>query len=156
MPDDPDDTGLESELRRVIGRLDGVPPPLLQAAVDSFSWRAIDAELAELAFDSLVSQDRDAAVRGPQPARLLSFEAGGLTIDVEISGTGSARTLIGQIVPPQRASVELRRGDDATSLEADELGRFSSGPLGPGPLSLRCTVGTDPDRRSVVTEWITM
>jgi hypothetical protein len=150
---EPDDTDLEEELRRAAVRLDGVPPPLFQAAVDSYTWRALDAELAELVFDSLVDSGRAAAVRGPQQARLLSFEANGLSIDVEVSGMGSTRTLIGQIVPPQPASVEVRQGDEITALDADELGRFRSGPLGSGPFRLGCSLGTDLARR-VATEWV--
>lgn len=156
MRDEPDDTGLEEELRQAVARLDGVPPPLFQAALDAYGWRAVDAELAELVFDSLVDAGDAAAVRGPQHARLLSFEAAGLTIDIEISGTGSSRALIGQIVPPQQAEVELCQDDAVTLLEVDDLGRFSSGPLPAGPFSLRCRTGSDPDHRHVATEWISI
>jgi hypothetical protein len=151
---EPDDTDLEEELRRAVARLDGVPPPLFQAAVDSYTWRAVDAELAELVFDSVVDSGRAGAVRGPGQPRLLSFDADGLSIDVEVSGMGPARTLIGQIVPPQPASVEVRQGDEVTALDADELGRFRSGPLGSGPFRLACSVGTELARRRVATEWV--
>lgn len=155
MRDDPDDE-LEERLRRVAERVDPVPRGLLQAAVDSFTWRTVDADLAELVFDSLVDQYQDALVRGPGQARLLSFAASGLMIDVEITGTGPSRRLIGQLVPPQWAAVELRRGDGVATLEADELGRFSAGPLRAGPISLRCSTGTEPDGRHVVTDWISI
>ena len=155
MRDEPDDNNLEEELRRIVARRDGVPPPLLQAAVDAYGWRTVDAELAELVFDSLAEPDRGALVRGPGHGRLLSFEVSGLTIDVEVSGTEANRTLIGQVVPPQQAAIEIRQGDEVTALDADELGRFSSGPLAPGPLSLRCSTGPAPGRQ-VATEWVTI
>lgn len=147
MPDEPD-TGLEDELRQVIARTDAVPPPLLQAAVDAYGWRTVDAELAGLVFDSLAASG--SSVRGPQSGRLLSFEAGGLTIDLEISGTGPARALIGQIVPPQQAAIEVRQRDGVTALETDDLGRFRAESLGAGPFSLRFRASG----RQVTTEWV--
>ena len=147
LPDKPD-AALEEELRQIIARADAVPPRLLQAAVDAFGWRSIDAELASLAFDSLAASG--APVRGPHPGRLLSFEADGLTIDLEITGTGPARALTGQIVPPARAAIDIRQADGVTALETDDLGRFRSEALGPGPFSLRCRT----DGRQVTTDWM--
>lgn len=143
-----DDDELEEELRQAIARADAVPPLLRQAAVDAYGWRTADAELAGLAFDSLVAPG--AAVRGPTTGRLLSFEAGDLTIDCEISGTGPARALIGQIVPPQQAALEVRQRAGVTTLESDQLGRFRAESLGPGPFSLRCRASG----RQVTTEWV--
>jgi len=149
-----DDTELEERLRRVAARLDPVPPRLLRAAAESFTWRTVDADLAELVFDSLVDQDEAALVRGPEQGRLLCFETSDLTIEVEISGAAPARRLIGQLVPSGRAAVHVRQGDDVVTVDADELGRFSAGPLRAGPVSLRC--GGRPDRRPVVTDWVTI
>ena len=153
MPGESDDKELMEQLRQIAARLDPVPQRLLEAAVASYTWRTIDSDLAELVFDSLADDDV-ALVRGPEHARLLSFEASGLTIDVEVTGTGPDRRIIGQLAPPQRAAVEIRHGLDATGLDTDELGRFS-GPLRAGPFSLRCSTGTDPDR-AVVTDWIAL
>lgn len=147
LPDEPD-AALEEELRQIIARGDAVPPPLLQAALDAYGWRTVDAELAGLVFDSLAAAG--APVRGPHPDRLLSFEADGLTIDLEITGTGPVRAVTGQIVPPQRAAIEVRQADGVTALETDELGRFRSEALGPGPFSLRCRT----DGRQVTTDWM--
>src|SRR6266571_3664529 len=154
VQDERDDTELEEGLRRLAARLDPVPTRLLHAAAESFTWRTIDADLAELVFDSLVDQDEAALVRGPEQVRLLSFETGDLAIEVEITGTESARSLIGQLVPPGRAAVEIRQGDDVVAADADELGRFSAGPLRAGPVSLRCS--TRPEMRRVVTDWVTI
>jgi hypothetical protein len=151
VPDEPDDTKLEEQLRETAARLDPVPPRLLRAAVDSYTWRTVDSDLAELVFDSL-ADDHVTLVRGREHARLLSFEAGGLSIDVQVTGSGPDRRIVGQLAPPQRAGVKIRQGLNVTGLNADELGRFS-GPLRKGPFSLLCSTGTDPDR-PVVTDWI--
>src|SRR5215472_18630087 len=116
------DEELTEELRRLAARLDPVPPELLRGAAAAFAWRDIDAELAELVFDSLIDNSEAALVRGSPDQRLVSFAGGGLTIDVEVSGTGAARTVMGQIAPPQRGLVEIRRRQETMTVEADELG----------------------------------
>jgi hypothetical protein len=154
--DEPEDTELEEQLRQVAARFEPVPADLLRAAVGAYTWRTIDADLAELVFDSAVDHDGAALVRGSQQHRLLSFRAGGLTIDVEIAGTGSDRSLIGQLVPPQPAAVEIRQAADTLAVEADELGRFSAGPLRAGPICLRCSTDAQTGGRAVVTDWVTI
>ncbi|HUK68683.1 MAG TPA: hypothetical protein VLW50_08025 [Streptosporangiaceae bacterium] len=155
MRDEPDDNELEAQLRQVAARFDPVPAELIRTAVGAFTWRTIDAELAELVFDSVVDHDDAAVVRGTQQARLLSFRSSDLTIEVEVTATGSQRTLIGQLIPPRQAAIEIRHGDDVATLDADELGRFSAGPLHAGPISLRC--GTDgAAAHRVVTDWVSI
>ncbi len=154
MRDEREDAELEEQLRKAAALVDPLPAQLLQTAMDSFTWRTIDADLAELVFDSMVDQDEDVLVRGPAHARLLSFEAGDMTIDVEITGVGPSRRLIGQLAPPQPAVVEVRQSGGVGAVEADELGRFSAGPLRAGPISVRCSTGVEPDRRRVVTDWV--
>jgi hypothetical protein len=156
--DDPGDTELEEELRRVASQFEPVPAVLLQAALDAYGWRTADAELADLVFDSLADHREDALVRGAGDGRLLSFHAQGLSIEVEVSGTGASRRLIGQLVPPQHATVDIRHGGDltTTTVETDELGRFSAETLLAGPVSMRCRTGEDANPRRVVTEWISI
>jgi hypothetical protein len=151
-----DETELEQQLRRVAERVDPVPDAVLRAAADAFTWRTVDAELAELVFDSLVDHDEDALVRGTEEGRLLSFETGHLTIEVEVSGAGAERRLIGQLVPAQRATIDIRHGGDATSVHSDELGRFTVTGLRAGPVSLRCGAGGGPGDRVVVTDWVSI
>jgi hypothetical protein len=153
MTDAPDNNELEQELRRVAARLDPVPPEVVQAAVDAYSWRDIDAELAELVFDSLLDADQATLVRGPPGARLVSFKTPGLTVDVEVTSTGSGRDVMGQITPPQRVTVEIRHGAEIVTTDADELGRFRSASLQSGPMSLRLHPAGSP-RAAVVTDWL--
>jgi hypothetical protein len=150
---EPDDE-LEAELRALAADREPVPAELLRAAVDAFAWRDIDAELAELSYDSLADADEAALVRGSPGQRLVSFAAGELTIDVEVAGTGPGRTVMGQIAPPQRATVDIRYPGDTVTVEADELGRFRSGPLPPGPASLRLRPPPGGDGPAIVTDWI--
>ena len=153
MHDEPDDARLEEELRELAARLEPVPDRLVQAALDAYAWRTIDAELAELAFDSLADQDA-ALVRGQQQERLLSFRASGLTIEVEVTAAGPARRLIGQLVPAQRAEVEIRHQDEVVTVATDEFGRFAAERLRAGPVSMRFGPAPGEGRPAVVTEWI--
>jgi hypothetical protein len=153
VPDEPDDTELEERLREVSARLDPVPPRLLRAAADSYTWRTIDSDLAELVFDSL-ADDHVAVTRGREHARLLTFEVSGLTVDIQVTGSGQGRRIVGQLTPPQRLAVVIRQDAHVTGLDADELGRFS-GPLHDGPFSLLCGAGAERDR-PVVTDWISL
>jgi hypothetical protein len=154
VPGDRDELGLEEELRRAAVRFDPVPPELLAAAADAFSWRTIEAELAELVFDSQVDHDDVALVRGPPERRLLSFHAARLTIDLEVTSTSSSRGLVGQLAPPRQASVEIRVGDTSIAVAADDLGRFRAGPVPTGPMSLRCGVASGEPGPPVVTDWV--
>jgi hypothetical protein len=137
---DPDDE-LEAELRRLAAHRDPVPARLRQAAVDAFSWRDIDAA---------------SLVRGPADQRLVSFAAGGVTIDLEVTSAGPERTVMGQIAPPQRATVDIRYPGETVTVEADDLGRFRSGPLPPGPASLRLRPPPDAAGPAVITDWIAL
>ena len=76
-----------------------MPPELVQAATEAFSWRNIDAELAELVFDSLLDTDPATLVRSSPGRRLVSFQTPELTIDVEVTTTASGRDVMGQITP---------------------------------------------------------
>ena len=150
-----DDDPLMEELRRAAGRFDPLPPAVLEAARASYSWRTIDAELAELAFDSVV--DRPATtLRGGEGPRLLTFAAPGLDVEVEVSREGPRRRLVGQVVPPQTAQIEVHHGGGVEPVQADELGRFRAEGISAGPVRLRCRLGATPGGRPVVTQWVSI
>ena len=150
------DDELEAELRRLAADREPVPAELVQAALDAFGWRDIDARLAELVYDSLVDADEASLVRGSPGQRLVSFAVGGMTIDVEVTSAGPGRAVMGQIAPPQRAVVDIRGRRETVTVEADELGRFWSGPLPPGPASLRLRPPSEAAGPAVVTDWIAL
>jgi hypothetical protein len=150
------DDELEAELRRLAAAREPVPAELVQAALDAFGWRDIDAELAELVYDSLADASGASLVRGSPGQRLVSFAVGGVTIDVEVTGAGPGRSVMGQIAPPRRATVDIRGPQDTVTVEADELGRFQSGPIPPGPASLRLRPPPGGHGPAIVTDWIAL
>ncbi|WP_157518481.1 hypothetical protein [Herbidospora mongoliensis] len=135
------DDELEAELQEVAAMFDPPPVDLVQVAVDAFALHNLDGELAALAFDSL---DEPELVRG-QDARLLTFTAPGLTIEVELDGG----RLLGQLLPPQEAEIVV---NGRPPVRADDLGRFAADEVAAGSLSLRCELAG----RTVVTEWLTV
>lgn len=153
MSDQSDDRNVEEEIRRAAARLDPVPPELRQAANDAFGFRDLDAELAELVFDSLLDAASATLVRSSGDRRLVSFKTAELTIDIEVSRAGAERQVMGQIMPPGPAAVEIRHRRGVSIVDADELGRFSSAALVAGPLSLRVRQSGQPGP-VVVTDWV--
>jgi hypothetical protein len=155
------DQELDNELRRIAARLDPVPDALLRAAEAAFTWRGVDDELAELAFDSLADQGSLALVRGGGEPRLLTFHAADLTIELEILPTGPEHTqmgaavhrLIGQLLPGGPAQVQVRHPDGVLEVATDELGRFVADRVASGPISLRCQQGAA-EGTPIVTEWV--
>jgi len=138
-----DDDALLAELARVLDRVSAPPPEVVEAARGLFTWRTVDAELAELTHDSLIAPAAPGVRAAGQP-RILTFEAGGLTVEVEVDEAPGARRLIGQLTPPGRAELELRTSDTPVVGEADELGRFVLDlPAGKTRSSLRIRRGAD-------------
>jgi hypothetical protein len=158
MSEHEDDLLLE-QLRATAAEADPVPEPVLAAARGSYTWRTIDAELAELAYDSVLDAEGAALVRSGGAggeARLLTFEAIDLTIEVEVSAAGAERHLVGQLVPASPAIVEVRHPGGEVAVEVDRLGRFAAGPIGAGAVSLRCRRAGPTAVATVKTEWVTI
>jgi hypothetical protein len=140
------------ELAAVVRAADPMSPELLRIGSDSFTWRTIEAELAELAFDSV--GHALTGVRGSPVERQLTFEAPSLTLEIEVSAEGEQRRLLGQLVPPQPARVLIRHQDGIVAVEADPTGRFRVDDLPAGPGSLRCHLGGEAGGAPVVTDWV--
>jgi len=149
------DTQLLATLRSVVQRVDPVPAEVEEAARASYTWRTVDAELAELSYDSLLDDDRLAGVRGDGTARTLTFEGSAFSVEVEVSEDGDGRRLLGQIVPPSAATIEIRHSGGVLRVGADEVGRFSAGGVAAGPMSLRCQV-EGADGPTLDTTWTTV
>ncbi|MEV5407803.1 hypothetical protein AB0K60_03045 [Thermopolyspora sp. NPDC052614] len=141
--------GLEEELRRAARLLDPVPERLIREAKYAFAFHTIDAELAELTFDSL-DPEHAAAVRGAGGPRLLTFESATLTVEIEITEYGDARRLTGQLSPPRPADIDLRCRHRERTIHADDLGRFACDDLPAGLLGVRCRTAEE----TVVTDWV--
>jgi hypothetical protein len=145
---DIDDELLLQELRTAVSHIDPVPPELVVAARSSFIWRTIDAELAQLAHDSALD-DQPALVRGVAAPTLLTFEASGLTVEIETVPVDGGWRMLGQLDPAQPGQIEIRHPGGTTSVAADEMGRFAADGLQSGPVSLRCRAGGS----AVDTDW---
>jgi hypothetical protein len=144
------------ELRGLLARVDPVPERLNEAARAAYTWRTIDAELAELMRDSAEAEAGELALRGAATGpRLLSFESPRVAIEAEVTVTGPrARRLAGQIVPPAAATVVLEQGGERLSMQADELGRFAFDRVGAGPARLRAAL---PDGgMEIATPWTSL
>jgi hypothetical protein len=137
-----------------------VPRDFIEAGKAAYTWRSIDAELAELddgtelatlSYDSAVHQEntRAAAQAEAAPLRALTFASNDLAIELEITSD----ELHGQLVPPQPGRVEVRLATGQVLTAAvDELGWFVLQPVPPGSFRLLChTSGGG----SVLTGWIT-
>ncbi len=142
------DTGKDESVNHHDARSAGVAPdaPLRAAQPEVDAPPVPDAAFAPGA----------SVVRGGPEWRQLSFRASGLTIELEITGRGDHRRLVGQLIPRQSAVVDIRHGQGVITVEADTLGRFSADEVPFGQISLRCRLGSDTDQSLVVTGWISL
>jgi hypothetical protein len=126
-----------------------VPFGANETAMELFTWRTVDAELAALTADSAL--ETPAGVRAASAARTLTFAAQEVQVIVQITETTGQRQMLGQLVPGRPAQVLVRQGEVVHTVEADDLGRFVINELGPGGLlSLRCSWSEG----AVTTDWV--
>lgn len=150
-----DDDELLAALGQAIRAREAVPPEFVVAAKNAFAWHNIDAELAQLTYDSAGGPGgtADVAVGTRSEAasiRALTFASSRLTIELEVT----ADSLLGQVVPTQVATIEVQARDGAgATTTSDEIGCFSISPVPHGAFRLRCQAGADLD---VLTGWITL
>ncbi len=143
-----DDNDLVALLEEALDAEGDVPPDFIAAGKAAFVWRTIDAELAALVYDS----DREPALTRTQTTadlRALTFASANITIELELTATG----LIGQLVPPSNAEIDVQTAAGVTgSVTTDELGCFTIRVIPQEPFRLRCRAGETVD---VLTTWIT-
>lgn len=148
------DAALLTELAAVVTATDALPVAVRAGALGAFGWLNVDAELADLLADSAEQLAGSSAgpARGAAPtdARLLTFGAGDVVVEVEISGTGDRLRMVGQVVPPQQGPLVVRSDAGAVTTQADELGRFVADGVPPGPVSLVVARSTG---HPLVTPW---
>jgi hypothetical protein len=142
------DDQLIATLGAAIQHADPVPEHVLAGARAAFTWRTIDAELAELVFDSATELT---GVRSENMARQVTFQAPGVEIEVMVIENGQRR-IVGQLVPPSAVTVQLAAGESVTETQTDELGRFTFNDVQPGPVRLSVLGASGEDL--VHTEWI--
>ncbi|HWF42092.1 MAG TPA: hypothetical protein VN738_05225 [Acidothermaceae bacterium] len=142
---------LLAELRNVVDQADPIPEPVVAAAKAVFTWRTIDAELAELVADSFVTA---AGTRTADAARLLTFQADDTEVEVEIAATGATRRITGQLVPPGPAEITIRWAGGSVEARTDELGRFSADNV--PALAVSLSILRRGAGRPVVTSWVSI
>jgi hypothetical protein len=150
MTDPTRDNEILEILRKGMEEADAVPSTVSEFASALFTWRDIDAELAELTFDS-VDEDAPAGVRSTSTARMISFEVGKWTIDLEyIPATG---ILMGSVSPASAFTVELHSRGARLAVELDDRGTFEFENVEGGPVSL---VFRSSEGETVKTSWIAL
>ena len=149
MTDDTED--LDRSLTGLYGRVDPVPPTVISAARSAYTWRTIDAELAELTFDSELTPE-GAGRRGMAAVdRELTFTAGPCTVELSVgASSGPTKTLVGQVVPADATEVVAHSGGGERRAPVDEIGRFRIEGVAPGPVRLVVQLA---DARSISTDW---
>lgn len=149
------DDELMAELGAAVEEEAAVSDRRRAAAKAAFTWRTVDAELADLLHDSAL--DAGAAVRsggGPAGApRTLTFVRGAVTLEIEVDGD----TLLGEVVDEDAdsgpAAVTLQRPDaDDRTAEADASGFFRFEDVGRGPVRFVVVRGG----WSLTTPWATL
>jgi hypothetical protein len=148
-----DDDELMAELAAAVEEEAAVSDRRRDAARAAFTWRTVDAELAELLHDSAL--DAGAAVRsGAEGPRMLSFRRAAVTLEVEVDGD----SVLGEVIDDHDdasapATVTLQRPDAADrTTEADASGFFRFDAVGPG--SVRFVVARA--GWSLTTPWATI
>ncbi len=146
-----DDEELLAALREALRARESVPPEFVEAAKNAFAWHNIDAELAQLPYDSSRDSDYEPSVRAEAASiRALTFTSAHLTIELEVTRD----SLLGQIIPAQAGVIKIQPRDGAeTEFPGDEIGCFSVRPIPTGPFRLRCRTAAGLD---VLTGWITL
>ena len=151
MRDDADDERLLRELREAQRARRAVPSWFVETGQAAYAWHNIDAELAQLTYDSESDLGRAAAATRSESAliRALVFTSPHLSIEVEVTED----SLLGRLIPPQAGTLETHTKAGVVSSPVDEIGFFAVEPVPPSPFRLRCRTenGTD-----VLTGWISL
>jgi hypothetical protein len=145
------DEELLAALQQALAARQEVPAEFVAAGQSAFAWHNIDAELAQLTYDSVRDTEPLVATRSePASIRALTFTSARLTIELEVTSD----SLVGQIVPVQAATIEIQgRAGAPVPVAADEIGCFLIHPIPRGPFRLRCRLS---DGADVLTDWLTL
>jgi hypothetical protein len=149
--DDWDDERLLVALGEAIKARQAVPSWFVETGKNAFAWHNIDAELAQLTYDSNDDR-REAAVMRSETAsiRSLTFTSAHLSLELEVT----SNSLLGQIISPRSGTLEIHtRAGGISTTEVDEIGCFAVDPIPDSPFRLRCRTA---DGIDVLTGWITI
>ena len=151
MRNDWDDERLLVALGEAIRERQAVPSWFVETGKNAFAWHNIDAELAQLTYDSRENRRELTVVRSETASvRALTFTSAHLTMELEVT----ENAVLGQIIPPRAGTLEVHtRAGEITATEMDEIGCFAVDPIPDSPFRLRCRTA---DGADVLTGWITL
>jgi hypothetical protein len=154
---DRDNADLDN-LRRIVRDVNPVPDEVFAAARAAIITRELDAELAALVADSAAMEDelrfdpvRTASTEAAD-SRLLSFDGGGVRVELEVSGQADQLMVVGQVIGAADRGCVLEQADGRVhDVELDSLGRFLITGVTSGPARLRCRSASG---GRVSTHWV--
>ena len=121
------DDALLAALREAITARDNVPARFVETGKNAYAWRNIDAELAQLTYDSVIDERMVAATRsgdGVDPGPHLH-----LGLICRWNSRSARTSLLGQIIPPRAGALEIHTGGgNETATTVDEIGCLRRGP----------------------------
>jgi hypothetical protein len=146
-----DDDQLLAALRQAVHARRAVPPEFVEAGRNAFAWHNIDAELAQLTYDSSSDRDYELSVRAEAASiRALTFTSAHLAIELEVTQD----SLVGQVVPAQAGTITVQPRDGAeTTAVVDEIGCFSIHPVPSAEFRLHCRLAGGVE---TLTGWIAL
>ncbi|WP_170981677.1 hypothetical protein [Nocardioides dongxiaopingii] len=149
-PDGLADDALLAELGRAVAEEAAVTDRRREAARAAFTWRTVDAELADLLHDSALEAGAVRSAGVLDAVRTLSYGNGDVVLELEVDGD----TVLGQVVGAGgdvvvATVVLLRRADGAeTAAGVDPSGFFRFDDVAAGPA--RFVAGT------LTTPWVVL
>ena len=150
MLDGWDDEQLLAALGEAVKARAAVPAWFTETGKNAYAWHNIDAELAQLTYDSRTDANAMAAARSETATiRALTFTSAHLSIELEVG----ENSLLGQVIPPQAGTLETYTKAGLTTSQVDESGYFAVEPIPASPFRLRFHTS---DGADVVTGWITL
>jgi hypothetical protein len=144
-----DDDQLLAALGDAVRARQAVPDAFVEMGKGGYAWHRIDAELAQLTYDS--GTVRIAAVRSETASvRALSFASAHLSMELEVTED----CLLGWVIPSRAGTLEAQTGAGAsTETTVDEIGCFAVDPIPASPFRLRFRAA---DGTDVLTVWVTL
>jgi hypothetical protein len=151
VPDFRDDEELLAALKQALGAGRPVPAELAEIGKSAYAWHNIDAELAQLTYDSTRERHSAASTRSENATiRALTFTSAHLTIELEVNED----SMLGQVVPVQEGTVRFQSRAGVTgTVGVDAVGCFVIRPIPDQPFRLHCRTA---DGSDVLTGWISL
>ena len=145
-----DDDKLLAALREALRASEAVPAWFVETGKNAYAWHNIDAELAQLTYDSFSDQRMATATRSETASiRALTFTSANLSMELEVSED----SLLGQIIPPRAGMLEIHTKTGVITTSVDEIGCFAVDPKPDTSFRLRCRIA---DGTDVLTGWINL